>query len=393
MVRLGRRALIALAGATPALLLGAGAFAAQRYLFPLPLDILADSSPRPVMADGRLRLLYELRVTNFAVETTGFRSLGLTWLEVTADGGPLAAFDADALKALILPIGPLEGSLAQREVLAPGRSALVLLDLVLPPAAPAPRWLSHRLTVADPAGGEALTVPGPNVAVASQPAPLIRPPLKGSGWVAGFALSNPNHRRAVSITGGRSWFASRFAIDWVRLGPDGRMFQGDPAQNASYYGYGSETVAVADGLVVEARDHAPDNLGNQRSPRPLDLDAVAGNAVLLKLGPSRYAVYDHLKQGSVRVRAGDSVKAGQVLAQVGNSGNTIAPHMHFQLMDSPVHNGADGLPYQYRAFTDLGTAPAVPALLAGDAWRPTATPILRRGEFPLDGAVVRFDGG
>ena len=123
------------------------------------------------------------------------------------------------------------------------------------------------------------------------------------------------------------------------------------------------------------------------------MDEAAGNAVLLKLGPGRYAVYDHLKQGSVRARAGERVKVGQVLAQVGNSGSTLAPHMHFHLMDGPVHNGAEGVPYELRAFTDLGAAPAVSALLAGGAWRPTSPPIVRRREFPLDGAVVAFDDG
>ena len=393
MIRLRRRALIALAGAAPALLLGGRAFAQQNNAFPLPVDILASGAPRPVMADGRLRLLYELRVTNFAVESTGFRSLELKRLQVTADGRLLAAFDGAALAALIMSIGPPEGPAVPREVLAPGRGVLIVLDLVLPPGAPAPRWLGHRLTVAEPAGGETLTVPGPDVAVVPEPPPVIGPPLKGSGWVAAFGLSHPHHRRALSTTGGRVWFASRFAIDWVKLGPDGRMFQGDPAQNAGYYGFGAQAVAVADGLVVEARDQAPDNLGNQRSPRPLDLDSTAGNAVLLRLGPGRYVAYDHLKQGSVRVRVGERVRAGQVLAQVGNSGGTVAPHMHFHLMDGPVHNGAQGIPYELGAFTDLGPAPPVPALLAGEAWRPTSAPIVRRREFPLDGAVVAFDSG
>ncbi len=393
LVRLQRRAVIALAAAAPALLLGVGAFAQLRYAFPIPVDVLAAGSPRPVMADGRLRLLYELRVTNFATDTTGQRDMQLRRLEVTADGRPLAAFDQESLKALLKPIGPPDGPDAAREVLSPGRSVLVLLDLVLPPGAAAPTRLGHRLTVADPASGETLTVPGPVVAVVREQAPVLGPPLKGSGWVALQGLSNPGHRRALSVTAGRTYIASRFAIDWVRLGPDGRMFHGDPAQNASYYGFGAQAVAVADALVVEARDEAPDNLGDGGPGRSLGLDAAAGNAVLLKLGPDRYAVYDHLKQGSVQVRVGERVKAGQVLAQVGNSGSTRAPHLHFHLMDGPIHNGAEGIPYEFRAFIDLGPAPALKAVLAGEAWRPTSPPIRRRGEFPLDGAVVAFDRG
>ncbi len=391
MLRLRRRSLIALAGAAPALLLGAGADAQLHYAFPLPVDIIAAGSPWPVMADGRLRLLYELRVTNFAIAGAGLRRMELTRLEVEGDGRPIAAFEQAALKGMLMPIGPPDPPGAPPEILAPGRAVLVMLDLALAPGAAAPTRLGHRLTVADPATGERLTVAGPMVAVVRAPPPLIGPPLRGAGWAALEALSNPGHRRAMSVRDGRTWIASRFAIDWARLGPDGRMFDGDPAQNASYHDWGAQALAVADGLVVEARDHASDNRGNRGPEQPLDLDGVAGNSVLLKLGPGRYAVYDHLKQGSARVRAGERVKAGQVLAEVGNSGSTIAPHLHFHLMDGPVHNGAQGIPYELRVFTDFGAAPALRALLAGEPWRASAAPVVRRHEFPLDRAVVSFE--
>lgn len=393
MARIARRAVIAFAAAAPALLRGPRLRALPRYAFPPPIDIQAAGSPWPAMADGRLRLLYELRVTNFPAAGTGQRSLELRRLEVTADGRPVAAFEDAGLAALLTPIGPPGQAEARREVLLPGRGATVFLDLVLPAGAPVPHRLTHRLFVADPDGGEAVAIPGPDLAVVQDRPPLIGPPLRGSGWAAAFGLSDAHHRRVMTVRAGRTWIASRFAIDWVRLGPDGRLFSGDPAEIASYFGYGAEVIAAADGLVVEARDQAPDNRGNRGAAGPLDLDDVAGNSVILKLGPGRYAVYDHLRQGSVRVRRGQRVRAGQVLAQVGNSGDTGAPHLHFHMMDGPVHNGAEGIPYGLRAFTELGAAPPVASLLAGEAWRATSSPLLRRGEFPLDGAVVAFDAG
>ncbi|MPZ23382.1 MAG: peptidoglycan DD-metalloendopeptidase family protein, partial [Dehalococcoidia bacterium] len=51
----------------------------------------------------------------------------------------------------------------------------------------------------------------------------------------------------------------------------------------------------------------------------------------------------HLKRGSLLVQPGDVVQAGAPLAQVGNTGNTTQPHLHFQLMDAPTPWNAGGL--------------------------------------------------
>ncbi len=48
------------------------------------------------------------------------------------------------------------------------------------------------------------------------------------------------------------------------------------------------------------------------------------------------------------VREGDTVRAGQVLARVGNSGNSSEPHLHFQLMDGPGPDTARGVPFTWR---------------------------------------------
>jgi murein DD-endopeptidase len=112
----------------------------------------------------------------------------------------------------------------------------------------------------------------------------------------------------------------------MQLGPDGRLFHGDAGSN--FYDYGAEVLAVADGRVSDLKEVFPDNdRSSERSKRAITLDNVFGNYVTP-------ALYAHLQPGNLRVKLGHTVKAGQLLALLGNSGNSDAPHLHFQLMDA-----------------------------------------------------------
>jgi murein DD-endopeptidase MepM/ murein hydrolase activator NlpD len=66
-----------------------------------------------------------------------------------------------------------------------------------------------------------------------------------------------------------------------------------------------------------------------------------------------WSAYAHLRRGSTCVSAGDRVSVGQQVAEVGNTGNTSEPHLHFQLMDAPHVTGAAGLPWRWRGVTEL----------------------------------------
>jgi hypothetical protein len=93
-------------------------------------------------------------------------------------------------------------------------------------------------------------VNGPRVAVVPEPAIVIAAPLAGAGWVAFNAFSAYDHRRDYVTVDGRFVLAQRFDVDWMRLGPDGRLFHGDSKSNANYYGYGANVLAVADALAL-----------------------------------------------------------------------------------------------------------------------------------------------
>ncbi len=102
-------------------------------------------------------------------------------------------------------------------------------------------------------------------------------------------------------------------------------------------------------VVVSVTDNALEQTPG-KYPEAISLDAADGNSIILDLGQHRYALYAHLQPGSLRVRKGDHVKTGQVLALVGNSGNSVAPHLHFQVTDAPSSLASNGLPYEIDIF-------------------------------------------
>ena len=137
----------------------------------------------------------------------------------------------------------------------------------------------------------------------------------------------------------------RFAVDWALLGEDGRLFHGTPSVLTNWYGYAAPVYAAANGVVALVRDGAPDRVPLDASGAPVMEAAEApGNVIVLDLGHGRFATYAHLKAGSLRVAPGDTVVAGQTLAQIGNSGNTKAPHLHFHLSGDVEPLAGEGLP-------------------------------------------------
>jgi Peptidase family M23 len=121
----------------------------------------------------------------------------------------------------------------------------------------------------------------------------------------------------------------RNAVDLVQV-VDGRGHDGDPKRLESWYGFGQPVLAPADGTVVSVSDVHPDEPIGQTGVTPRH-----GNHIVLEIGDHRYAVLAHLRQGSARVSMGEHVQLGQQIAEVGDSGNSLWPHLHFHVQSSP----------------------------------------------------------
>jgi hypothetical protein len=379
-----------LAGAVLALVLPIQSPAQSPSAF--PVDITSARPPQPVMADARSRLLYELHLTNFSVSP-----IELLGLDVFGGDGaaPLASYRGESLEELLVAVGPTD-STGRVRAIGGGRSVVIFLDLTRGGGVRVPVELRHRLSFSIPRKTGGIienTLNGPVVAIVQEPTPVLRAPLRGPSWVAFNALGSDTHRRSFVPVDGKERIAQRFAIDWMCLGPDGRLYHGDSKSNANFYGYGAEVVAVAEGRVSDLKDGLPENIGsNEESTRAITLDNIVGNYLILDLGQGRFALYAHLQTGSLGVKLGDRVKAGQLLARLGNSGNSDAPHLHFHLMDANSPLAAEGLPYELETFTQLGVIDDPAVLDSGQAWRPKTQvgPVVHRREFPVDKAVVGF---
>src|SRR5205814_1148232 len=85
----------------------------------------------------------------------------------------------------------------------------------------------------------------------------------------------------------------RFAIDWTRIGEDGKPFRGDPVRNSNRYAYGAEVLAVANAVVADVKDGIPDNEGGSgKKAVPITLETIGGNYVILDLGKGNFE--DHV---------------------------------------------------------------------------------------------------
>src|SRR5581483_367789 len=299
----------------------------------------------PVLgADDKVHLVYELEIVNHSsmlVSVDHVEALG-------PRGERFAEFADNALARRTVVSGGEKGS-----IFGPSHSGYIYLDFVIPASSAIPATIRHRIALtsqspAEAGGGHnaAADLPtrltgqsqsflGAEVMVDSTPAVVVSAPLRGPDWLVANGCCDVfyPHRTALAINGTLS-IPEKFAIDFVRLDRDHRLFSGRIEQLSSYAYYGIAVYSVADGTVVEVEDGAPEQVPGG-APPGMTLAAAGGNHVFVDLGNGRYALYAHFQPGSIRVKAGDRVRRGDILAKLGNSGNTTNPHLHFQVGDRP----------------------------------------------------------
>jgi murein DD-endopeptidase MepM/ murein hydrolase activator NlpD len=184
----------------------------------------------------------------------------------------------------------------------------------------------------------------------------FRFPLRGN-WFVGAGPTLHSHHRWLKM--------EEFGYDIVKLGTDGQTHSGDGSKFSDYYAYGAPVLAAADGEVVETVSDVAEDLSAMRRPdetpdayrtRLLEEQGkrlaggtrgIAGNSVVIAHGNGEFSIYVHLQPGSVRVKKGQKVKAGDEIAALGSSGNSTEPHLHFQISDGPNVLSAAAIPARF----------------------------------------------
>jgi hypothetical protein len=316
--------------------------------FPLQLEMRVPFEPTAFPSSEHIYLVYELYLTNF----TG-NPLTLRRVEVLdADPAviePVATFEGKDLDALLQPVGGSQDGKGTSSQIGAGHSLVVFMWVPFERGAHVPSHLRHRLVTAD------ATTEGAVIGTHSTELKVLRSPVSGSDWLASDAPSNDednHHRRGIFVVGGHSLISRRYAIDWMQV-ENGASFSGDARNNRAYHAYGKPVVAVADSTVVTARDGLPDNVPGHNMPGhdgfspavPITMETVTGNTITLDLGGGQFAHYCHLQPGSVRVKVGEHVRRGQIMALIGDSGDAREPHLHLEITNSPKLLAGEGLPY------------------------------------------------
>jgi hypothetical protein len=300
-------------------------------------------------SDNKTHMVYELAITNF---TDARLTIGEVTIVDDETGNLVGELDAAQLKGRLQPAGSRTGA----DHLEPGQAGTIFIHLIVAGDA-VPVTLAHEVSVtsaAMPPGQNQLTERLARTQVEDRTLPVLSAPLRGERYIAADACCDAvRHTRAVLPVNGQTFLAQRYAIDFERADAQNRIFTGDPHNPAGYAIFGQDVLAVADGTVVGTRNDLPEQTPGIY-PANIAIDEADGNFVVLDIGNGFFVNYAHMQPGSVRPKLGQKVTRGDVIGLVGNSGNSVAPHLHLHVMDGPSPLASQGLPYLYDRFTKTG---------------------------------------
>jgi len=344
--------------------------------------VVCPSSPIPVAIGNSKVLVYELHITNFDTVPLTLKRIEIFANQVSSQ--PLTTIEDDKLTAAMTRVGAAMNMSGGSSVGAedtrkvdPGGRNVVFMWIELPPNHAVPPSLRHQMIFSSKPAGDGrpsdATLVDFQIPVSQDSAPILSPPFKGGIWLAGDGpVNNSNHRRSIFAIDGHIYSPERFAIDWIKVGSNGDSRHDGTAKNENWWGWGEPVLAVAEGTITEVVDEFPDNI--PRVLPPVTIDNIAGNHIILRITQDRFVTYAHLQRGSIRVRPGDHVHPGDVLALLGNSGNTTGAHLHLQVTDRNSVLQSEGIPFIFADFTYLGPGSDYPEKQMSVPWANSIPP-------------------
>jgi murein DD-endopeptidase len=352
-------------------------------------DVMVPQAPIPVVTEDQVALIYELHLTNFAAEPLLVQKLQV----INPDNGrAVASFEgSDLANRFALVGGSILGeSKLPNTAIRPGGRAILFVEFGVNIAS-VPKRLQHEIIYAATGDNQIVALQSPIVAVNSVQPVVLAPPFRNGIWAAVHAPSWPRgHRRTTYTLSGKVRIPGRYAVDWMGLDEEGRTTHGDPDRPEDAIGYGASVLAGAEAEVASVRDGVAESSSISHNPKHA-LGYGAGNYVALNLGSGRYAFYEHLRTGSVCVRAGQHVHLGQAIGALGFSGDTTGPHLHVHVADGANPLDAEGLPFVLDHYTEIGRYDDI-GDLGRNKWKPLPTNVTphSKADWPGWNIVVRF---
>jgi len=184
----------------------------------------------------------------------------------------------------------------------------------------------------------------------------------------------PNTPGSKVPSHGTAGFGEEYAIDFVMVQENGLikksyrksffeyLFKG--LDLTDFYGWGQTIYSPVSGTVIETEDGIEERnpvniLADYTNTVKVTKDfiehgapsnAITGNYVMIKTDQNVYALLAHLKNGSIKVKAGQTIGVHDEIGQLGHSGNSTMPHLHMQFMNSKDYRVAQGIPFVFESY-------------------------------------------
>ena len=305
-------------------------------------------SPEISVISGKPTVYYEIYLTSFSTDTMQFNRLEVFNQH---DSALLHSIENESWNSKAAMIGLAS---KERNKLSPGQTMVLYLEFALPKTT---TQLYHKLSLKTLNKKETKShlVTSGIVSLSKKPAVVLGAPLKSGPWAAVYSADwERGHRRVIYTIDGKARIPGRHAIDFILLNDRGQFTKGDDNRIQNWFGYSAEVLAVKDGIVLSTKNDFPES-ATLSDHVESTADKAAGNYVSIDIGDGKIVFYEHLKPGSVKVKPGQRVKKGEVIAALGFTGQTTGPHLHFHVADANATLGAEGLPFEFEKFTHLGT--------------------------------------
>jgi hypothetical protein len=349
------------------------------------IEMRLSLTPEAILINGKPTTYLEYYIANISGDTLHLKKLELI---EGATSKVIASLDNNNLKTRLGRIGAPAKS--DETILPPGATSVLYLEFVIETDKLKAHFIP-RLEFEVIKGDERKSTSFSGSFYISKTVPLILgAPLGVGTWAAVYEPSwERGHRRVIYTIDGGSRIPGRFAIDFIRLDDQGKYANGTDNEIKNWYGYGADVLAVSDGVVASVRDDFQESATLSEHPR-YPSDKATGNYISIAMGKGKVVFYEHLKPGSIKVKQGQKVKKGDVIAALGLTGQTTGPHLHFHVGDRNSPLGAEGIPFVFERFTVFGSYPDMEKF-GKEVWVPVKNHNqLVRGERPGPNFVIQF---